>query len=67
MKQNVSTRARFGRFVLDVRSGELCGEGPAAVLPEQVFQVLLVLVESDGDLVTRDELKKNALAQRHGR
>jgi eukaryotic-like serine/threonine-protein kinase len=44
--------------LLDVRSGELHGNGAPTLLPQQVFQVLLILVEREGELVTRDELKK---------
>src|SRR5271157_5226010 len=58
MKQTQSWRARFGTFELDVRVGELHGNGQPVLLPEQVFQVLKLLIEHDGNLVTRDELKK---------
>ncbi len=58
MKHRPSTRARLGIFVLDVRTGELHGDGNPILLPQQVFQVLQVLAERERDLVTRDELKK---------
>ena len=48
MKQTLSIRARFGGFVLDVRTGELHGQGDAVLLPQQVFQVLLISLEREG-------------------
>jgi len=58
MEQTQSSRARFGPFEIDLRAGELHGKGEAILLPEQVFQVLRFLIEREGELVTRDELKK---------
>jgi len=48
---------RFGDFRLDLQTGELRTGAQKLYLPEQPFQVLAVLVERPGDLVTRDELK----------
>src|SRR5688572_2894210 len=58
-----SARVRVGSFELDLRSGELCPAGAAVaaervILREQPFQVLRMLVEREGKLVTRDEIKK---------
>ena len=50
--------ARFGVFELDSRTGELRKRGIRVHLQEQPFQVLAMLVERAGDLVTRDELKQ---------
>ena len=50
--------ARFGVFELDSRTGELRKRGTRVHLQEQPFQVLAMLVERAGDLVTRDELKQ---------
>ena len=50
--------ARFGVFDLDPRTGELRKRGVRVHLQEQPFQVLAMLVERAGDLVTRDELKQ---------
>jgi len=50
--------ARFGVFDLDPRTGELRKRGIRVHLQEQPFQVLAMLVERAGDLVTRDELKQ---------
>ncbi len=50
--------ARFGVFELNARTGELRKRGAAVRLQEQPFQVLAMLVEHAGDLVTRDELRQ---------
>jgi serine/threonine protein kinase/Tfp pilus assembly protein PilF len=60
------SRVRFGGFELDLKSGELCSIGASAqndgnnkvLLREQAFQVLRMLVERGGKIVTRDEIKK---------
>src|ERR1700691_3422062 len=62
-----SGRVRFGPFELDLSTGELRSmEAPApdnpgptnkVLLREQVFQVLRMLVEREGKIVTRDEIK----------
>jgi serine/threonine protein kinase/tetratricopeptide (TPR) repeat protein len=51
-------RARFAGFELDLHAGELRANGECTLLPEQVLQVLRLLAERQGDVVTRDELKK---------
>jgi eukaryotic-like serine/threonine-protein kinase len=58
-----SARVRVGSFELDLRSGELRSlvkDCPAdkVVLREQPFQVLRMLVEREGKIVTRSEIKK---------
>jgi DNA-binding winged helix-turn-helix (wHTH) protein len=60
-------RVRFGAFELDLSTGELRSiEAPdpdhpdsnnKVLLREQVFQVLRMLVERDGKIVTREEIK----------
>ena len=55
-------RARLGRFELDLTSGELCSIDTAdgnsrVLLREQVFLVLRMLVERQGTIVTREEIK----------
>src|SRR5580698_5528183 len=57
-----SGRVRFGAFELDLTTGELRStETPDAdhkvLLREQVFQVLRMLVEREGKIVTREEIK----------
>ena len=48
---------RFGLFELDLKTGELRKKGVRIRLQEQPFQVLAMLVQRPGDLVTRDELR----------
>jgi eukaryotic-like serine/threonine-protein kinase len=51
-------RLRIGAFELDLKAGELCGDGKVRRLQEQPFQILRLLVERSGDLVTREEIQK---------
>jgi TolB-like protein/DNA-binding winged helix-turn-helix (wHTH) protein/Flp pilus assembly protein TadD len=51
-------RLRFGTFELDVRAGELCKHGLRIRLQEQPLQVLAMLLEHPGEVVTREELQK---------
>src|SRR6266487_4296343 len=51
-----TTVRRFGSFEVDLRSGELRKNGMRLRLSGQPFQVLAVLVERPGELVTREEL-----------
>ena len=50
-------RARFGVFEVDLRSGELRKHGIRVRLQDQSFQVLALLLEHSGDVVTREELR----------
>jgi TolB-like protein/DNA-binding winged helix-turn-helix (wHTH) protein/Tfp pilus assembly protein PilF len=56
--QQVVGRLRFGVFELDLRSGELRKHGLLVRLQEQPFQVLKMLVENSGEVVTREDLQK---------
>ncbi len=56
--QQVRGRLRFGVFELDLRSGELRKHGLRIRLQEQPFQVLAMLLEHPGEVVTREELQK---------
>jgi TolB-like protein/DNA-binding winged helix-turn-helix (wHTH) protein/Flp pilus assembly protein TadD len=56
--QKVRDRLRFGMFELDLRAGELRKHGLRIRLQEQPFQVLEMLLEHPGDVVTREELQK---------
>jgi len=49
---------RFGPFEVDARSGELLRQGLRVRLPHQQFQVLALLLEHPGEVVTREELRK---------
>src|SRR5260370_7289559 len=60
-------RVRFGAFELDATTGELRSTETAnpnqkIVLREQVFQVLLMLLERKGAIVTREEIKNRLWA-----
>src|SRR5438874_681935 len=48
---------RFGSFELDVRAGELRKEGSKIRLQEQPLQILAMLLEHAGQVVTREELQ----------
>jgi TolB-like protein/DNA-binding winged helix-turn-helix (wHTH) protein/Flp pilus assembly protein TadD len=54
----VGSRIRFGVFELDLRAGELCRHGRRVRLQEQPLQVLAMLLEHPGEVVTREELQK---------
>jgi cholera toxin transcriptional activator len=49
---------RFGIFELDLAAGELRKNGAKLRLQEQPLQVLALLLERAGDVVTRDELRQ---------
>ena len=50
--------ARFGIFELDLAAGELRRNGAKLRMQEQPFQVLALLLERAGDVVTREELRQ---------
>ncbi|MFZ1156585.1 MAG: winged helix-turn-helix domain-containing protein [Candidatus Sulfotelmatobacter sp.] len=56
--QNNSRIARFGVFELDLKAGELRKNGRKLRLQEQPFQILALLLERAGDVVTREELRQ---------
>ena len=49
---------RFGIYELHPRSGELRRNGLRVRLPEQSFQILVMLLERAGEVVTREEIRK---------
>jgi len=49
-------KVRFGAFEADLHSGELRKHGLKIKLQDQPFQVLVLLLERSGDVVTREEL-----------
>ena len=63
---NQAELVRFGEFELNLRTGELFSIGTAAVaagsakilLREQPFQILRILVERQGTIVTRQEIRQ---------
>jgi cholera toxin transcriptional activator len=60
--QNHSRIARFGVFELDLSAGELRKNGRKLRLQEQPFQILALLLEHAGELVTREELRQKLWA-----
>jgi len=57
-KSGAGRIVRFGVFELDLVAGELRKSGVRIRLQEQPFQVLALLVERSGDVVTREELRE---------
>src|ERR1700761_8484392 len=49
---------QFEKFEVDLRTGELRKAGVKLKLSGQPFQVLSILLEHPGEVVTRDELQK---------
>jgi DNA-binding winged helix-turn-helix (wHTH) protein len=48
---------QFGIFEADLRTGELRRSGAKVRLQEQPFQILAMLLERPGEIVTREELR----------
>lgn len=57
MSSALPSLLRFGAFEVDLRSGRLQKQGVKVRLQEQPFRVLQALLESPGELVTREELR----------
>src|SRR5438270_5609223 len=55
---NGARSVQFGIFEVDLRAGELRRHGSRVKLQEQPFQILTLLLERPGELVTREELQK---------
>jgi TolB-like protein/DNA-binding winged helix-turn-helix (wHTH) protein/Tfp pilus assembly protein PilF len=66
MPAPTTRRVRFGDFELDLTTGELrstnTADGNNVLLREQVFRVLRVLLEREGKIVTREEIKSRLWA-----
>src|SRR5258706_6675099 len=54
---DLSGRLRFGVFEVNLRAGELTKRGLRIRLQEQPFQVLTMLLERRGEMVTREDLR----------
>src|SRR6516165_1278463 len=52
------SRAQFGLFELNLRTGELRKAGTRLKLQDQPLKVLMALLEQPGEVVTREELKR---------
>lgn len=50
--------ARFGAFELDLKAGELRKNNRKIRLQNQPFQILVLLLESAGEVVSREEMRK---------
>jgi TolB-like protein/DNA-binding winged helix-turn-helix (wHTH) protein/tetratricopeptide (TPR) repeat protein len=55
--QPAATVLRFDAFEADVQTGELRKQGQRIRLQDQPFQLLVMLLEAPGQVVTRDELR----------
>ena len=58
MPSTLPPLVRFANFEVNLRAGELRREGSKVRLQEQPFLLLAVLLESAGEVVTREELRK---------
>ena len=54
----MQTTIRFGVFEVDLRAGELHKQGLKVKLQEQPLQVLQILLENPGEMVTREALQQ---------
>jgi TolB-like protein/DNA-binding winged helix-turn-helix (wHTH) protein/Flp pilus assembly protein TadD len=55
---HLSDRLRFGVFEVDLRAGELRKHGLQVRLQQQPFEVLAMLLDHPGEIVTREQLQK---------
>jgi DNA-binding winged helix-turn-helix (wHTH) protein/Tol biopolymer transport system component len=58
MSENGIGLVQFGIFEVDLRAGELRRNGAKVKLQEQPFQILSLLLQHPGQVVTRDELRR---------
>ena len=59
MKGTLPQRVRLGVFEVDLRAGELRQDnGAVLVLSDQPLQILRILIEADGEIVSRDEIRQ---------
>ena len=58
MQRASSARVRFGAFEINLPTGELGNGSTKVTLQEQPLQILRMLIESEGELVPREEIKK---------
>ena len=49
---------RFGLFSVDLGTGQLYRNGDRVALQEKPFRILVMLLERPGDLITRDDIRK---------
>lgn len=59
MAESGRERVRFSEFELDLQSGELwSATGRRVFLPQQPLRILVALVHAQGNIVTREELRR---------
>jgi DNA-binding winged helix-turn-helix (wHTH) protein/TolB-like protein len=58
MSSTLPSLVRFANFEVDLRAGELRKDGSKVRLQEQPFLILTALLESTGEVVTREDLRK---------
>ncbi|HYD16834.1 MAG TPA: winged helix-turn-helix domain-containing protein [Candidatus Nanoarchaeia archaeon] len=58
-------RYQFGEFIADLSTGELYKNGERVAIQEKPFQFLAVLLESNGAVVTREELSQRMWPDTH--
>jgi Tol biopolymer transport system component/DNA-binding winged helix-turn-helix (wHTH) protein len=58
LEQAKATPLRFSSFEVDLRAGELRKNGLKIKLQDQPFQILALLLEKPGEVVTREELRE---------
>jgi TolB-like protein/DNA-binding winged helix-turn-helix (wHTH) protein len=63
MEKTSARNALFGPYAVDLRSGELRKFGTRVKMGEQPFQILLMLLERPGEMVTREDLRAKLWAQ----
>src|SRR5262245_19992407 len=63
MLSKARTLIRFGLFEVDLSAGVLRREGRKVRLQEQPFQILTLLLERSGEVVTREELRQKLWQQ----
>src|SRR5208337_5217978 len=51
-------QVHFGPFTVDLASRELCNNGRKIPLQEKPFQILALLLEQPGEVVTREEFQQ---------
>jgi TolB-like protein/Tfp pilus assembly protein PilF len=54
----VKSGYRFGRYTLDLRAHELLKDGVRIRLQDQPFEVLVMLLQQPGEVLTREELRR---------
>src|SRR2546426_4668263 len=54
----LSSPIRFGIFEVDLQAGELRRQGFKIKLQEQPFQILIMLLDRPGEVVSREDLQK---------